>query len=207
MRRESGSAEATGSLGGVLPRILILGGIGSGKSTASAWFAEQGAVVISSDDIARRILEPGADATRRVLDLWPGVGDDGVVDRARLGRIVFADPAELAALEAIVHPATRRALLAAVDRHSDRPVVVEMPILRDWLDDWVSVVVDAPDEIRLRRVLERGGMTRDDVRHVMARQPTRAEWLAAADFVLDNSRDIPALHRQCGVLWERLTGE
>lgn len=187
------------------PRILILGGIGSGKSTASSWFAARGAIVISSDDVARAVLGAGSEAARQVLDRWPDVGTDGVIDRDALGRIVFADPEELAALEAIVHPETRRDILGEVERHPDTTVVVEMPILRDWFDDWVKVVVDAPEEVRVARVIERGGrMTAADVRQVMARQPTRPEWLIAADYVLDNSGDIAYLHEQCDVLWGRL---
>lgn len=153
------------------------------------------------------MLDPGTDATRAVLKLWPGVGEDGVIDRTALGRIVFADPAELAALEAIVHPATREALRREIAGHPDEVVVVEMPLLRDWFDEgWVRVVVDAPDDVRVARVLERGSsMTESDVRRVIERQPTRAEFLLASNFAIDNRGGLEDLHEQCELVWRRIT--
>lgn len=188
------------------PRILLLGGIGSGKSTAAAWFSDHGAVVLSSDLVARGVLDPGTDATRQVLARWPSVGDDGEIDRAALGRVVFGDPSALAELESIVHPATRAGLQAEIGRYPDRAVVVEMPILRDWLGrGWVRVVVDAPDEVRVQRAIERDpSTTQDDVRRVMGHQPTRGEWLAAADYVVDNAGDETSMTQDCARVWERL---
>ena len=188
------------------PYILLLGGIGSGKTLAGEFLGRLGAFVISADLVARDVRAPGTEATAQVLDLWPEAGSAGVVERGRLGRIVFSDPAALARLESITHPETRRRILDLVARHPDETVVVEMPILRDWFDEgWRRVVVDAPDELRVARALERAGdMTESDVREIMARQPTRAEWLLAADFVLDNSGTPRELERACERLWERV---
>jgi dephospho-CoA kinase len=165
--------------------------------------AERGAVVISADEVARHVLDPGTDASVTVLALWPGAGSDGVVDRARLGRIVFSDPAELAALETITHPATRSLIVSQVASHPDETVVVEIPLLRDWFDDeWVRVVVDAPDAVRVQRVLDRDSdLSADDVRTIMARQATRQQWLMAADYVLDNGGGLAELDRQAARVW------
>jgi len=98
-------------------RIGITGPIGCGKSTVAGWLAERGAVVIDADDEARAVTAPGEPAHAAILDRF---GDavrrpDGSLDRAALARVVFADPAALADLEAIVHPAVRRRILAAIE--------------------------------------------------------------------------------------------
>lgn len=186
-------------------RLLIVGGIGSGKSTVASWFETHGVVVLSADDAARRVLDPGTPETQAVLERWPGVERDGAIDRGALGRIVFADLEALEALEAIVHPATRRRLLGEISDHSTDHLAVEMPIVRDWFGhEWVTIVVDAPDDLRVARVMARGAMTEGEVRSVIARQPTREEWLLAADFVIDNRGPLDALEDQCTEIWERL---
>ena len=111
-------------------RIGITGPIGCGKSTVAGWFAELGATVIDADQVARVVVEPGEPALVAVLDAFgPGVrAADGSLDRAALGRIVFADPDALARLEAIIHPAVRPRILAALedaDRAGAPAVVIE----------------------------------------------------------------------------------
>ncbi len=84
-------------------------------------------------------------------------------------------------------------------------VIVEIPLLKDVLGErWPWVVVDAPDEIRIARTMERG-MSESEVRAVMGSQPTRGEWLAAAEWVVDNSGDEEHLGEQCRLVWEAIT--
>ena len=188
-------------------RLVLSGGIGSGKSTVAKILSTLGATVFSADDFARRILAPGTKATAEVIRRWPEVAEDGVIDRSRLGRLVFADPVRLSQLETITHPATRCSLTEAIAGVVDADIVVEMPIIRDWFEGWTVVVVDAPDEIRVARVVARADrMTKSTVLDVMARQPSRSEWLLAADFVVDNSGDEGALQQACHSVWERVTG-
>ncbi len=189
--------------------FLLSGGIGAGKSTAAEVFRGLGAVVLSADEFARAVLAPGSPESAAVIERWPEASSDGrTVDRARLGRIVFSDGTALVELEAITHPATRTALAAEVDRHSGRVVVIEMPIVRDWFPGWSQVVVDASDEERVARAVGRGNvMEESDVRAVMARQPSRSEWLLAADYVIDNSGDLDRLEQQCRRVWRRVTSE
>ena len=100
------------------PRIGITGPIGCGKSTVAAWLGELGAVVIDADRVAREVTQPGTPGARTQIVSTFGedlLRDDGSLDRAALGRIVFADPAALAALEAIVHPAVRPVILAEME--------------------------------------------------------------------------------------------
>lgn len=185
-------------------RLLLGGGIGSGKSTAAVYLAALGAVVVSADAKGHEAIAPGTPGAARVLEVWPEVTTaGGAVDRRLLGEIVFADPVALRALEEITHPIIRASILDEVAAHTDRVVIVELPIPVDLPGlGWPWVVVDAPDELRLRRAVARGGMTEGLVRQVMARQPGRGEWLAIAEWVIDNSSDPAGLEEQCRRVWE-----
>lgn len=188
-------------------RVLLLGGIGSGKSTAAAWFRSHGALVINADLVARQVIAPGTDGETTVLAMWPEVrSEDGTIDRLALFRAVFEDPAELAALESITHPATRAAIREEVAAHPDDIVFVEMALLRDWFDEsWIRIVVDAPEETRVERAVGRqSALTEADVRLAMSRQATREEFLLAADFVLDNSGTPQDLESECERVWSSI---
>lgn len=187
-------------------RLVLSGGIGSGKSTAAAILAQFGATVFAADEFARRVLDVGTRPAAAVIDRWPQVADGEAIDRTELGRLVFADPEQLAALEAITHPPTREALEEAISAAAESDLVVEMPILRDWFDDWPIAVVDAPDELRMERAAHRADrFDEQSLRAVMARQPSRAEWLLAADFVIDNRGSTADLTRECRRVWERVS--
>ncbi len=208
----SGTGSTTGSLAchGVVAasmtiRAVVCGGIGSGKSTAAARFASYGATILHADDVARGVLADGTEQAEAVAARWPEVVVGGTIDRTALGAIVFGDSDELSALESIVHPATETALLETAAR-VDGPLLVEMPILRDWFVGWTRVVVDAPDEVRMSRAMERSGLEEAVVRNIMDRQPTRAEWLAVADEVIDNSGDLGQLEEECRRVWGLLGG-
>lgn len=186
-------------------RAALVGGIGAGKSHAATLFGRRGAIVLHADDVARSVLDPGTAGHAAVAAAWPTVVVDGEIDRRGLGRIVFADPEALRRLEAITHPETRSRLLRMTAEHPDDVVVVEIPILRDWFEGWTTILVDAPDHLRLQRAVARD-VARDEsaVRAVMARQPTRSEWLLAADLVIDNSGDLAHLDVEVGRVWDRL---
>jgi dephospho-CoA kinase len=193
-------------------RIALTGGIGSGKSTVARLLDAKGAVVVDADAIARAIVEPGEPALEEIRAAFgPDVIDpSGRLDRAALAGIVFADLDALARLNAITHPriAARSAeLLAAAP--SGAVLVYDMPLLVEQgpqaLDGWDAVVVvDAPDDARLERLVARG-LDRDDALKRMGAQATRQERLAAADHVIDNSGDPAALERAVDGLWRSLT--
>ena len=106
--------------------IGVTGPIGCGKSTITGWLAEGGAVVIDADVVAREVVEPGSPTLARVADRFGRelVDADGALDRAALGRIVFADPEALADLEAIVHPAVRPLVLRRIAEASTAAAAV-----------------------------------------------------------------------------------
>jgi dephospho-CoA kinase len=187
-------------------RFSIGGGIGSGKTAAASCFASFGAIVISSDEVAKAVLAAGTPQTAAVMARWPQASRDGTtIDRALLGRLVFPDPVRLAELEEIVHPETARRILEEIGGHDSQVAMVEFPVLRDVLDTaWPWIVVDAPETVRVHRAAARGFFSEDEVREVIARQPSRGEWLAAAAWVVDNSGDQEHLERECRRVWDKI---
>jgi dephospho-CoA kinase len=191
-------------------RVGLTGGIGSGKSTVSRRLAELGAVVIDSDVLAREVVEPGTPGHAAVVSAFgPGVvGRDGALDRPALARLVFADSNLLAVLNGIVHPLVRaRADSIASSAPDDAVVVQDVPLLvetglADAFD--LVVVVDAPEEDRVNRIVQDRAMSAEQVRDRMAVQADRRQRIAAADYVLDNSGARSALLAQVDRLWEDL---
>jgi dephospho-CoA kinase len=192
------------SLPGVPRRFVLTGGIGSGKSAAASLFRDLGAEVISADEAGHAVLAPGGEAVAAVAERWPDVVGDAGIDRAALAEIVFADPAELAALEASTHPLIARRVAAAVEASPAEVVMVETPIPSVVAEGWPRIVVDAPEPLRVER-LRRRGMSDQDIRGRMSNQPSRGEWLAEADLVVDNSGDLDALRDECGRVWAWIT--
>ena len=191
-------------------RVALTGGIGSGKSAVAGLLADRGAVVIDADAIAREVVAPGQPALREIVQRFGPqmLHPDGTLDRGRLAGVVFSDPGDLADLNAITHPriAARSAeLLDAAPR--DSVVVYDMPLLVEQgaVDGWDAIiVVDAPDDVRLERLVSRG-MDPSDALRRMAAQATRPERLAAADHVVDNGGDVASLTRQVDSLWAALS--
>jgi dephospho-CoA kinase len=182
-------------------RWLITGGIGSGKSEVRRLLAKRGIHTIDADAVGHAVLAD--EGFSPVTERWPSVVLEGEIDRKTLAQIVFADPGELRALEAITHPLIFGRIEADLEGFSGA-AVVEMPIVAPSMD-WPAIVVDADDEIRVRRAMQRG-MDEADVRRRMASQPSRAEWLAAADLVVPNHGDIHELETTVAPLGDYLEG-
>jgi dephospho-CoA kinase len=166
--------------------VLLGGGIGAGKSVIADLFVQAGFLLIEADGIGAEVLRPHTEATRAVARLWPDSVEEGVVDREVLAGIVFSDSADLARLEAITHPA----IAAEIERRvadATGDVIVEVPLTHLVPSrDWTKVAVVADEEIRIARAVERGGDP-VDVRRRVSSQVSDDEWLAWADFVVDNS--------------------
>ncbi|GGP89337.1 dephospho-CoA kinase [Actinomadura coerulea] len=192
-------------------KVGLTGGIGSGKSEVSRRLREHGAVVIDADRIAREVVEPGTPGLAAVVAEF---GRDvllpsGALDREKVGRIVFADPDRLAALNAIVHPLVGERMQELMDAApADAVVVYDVPLLAEnglaGMYDEV-VVVDAPEETQLDRLVARRGMTEEDARARMANQASRADRRAVATHVIDNSGTLADLKTQIDALWASLT--
>ncbi len=194
-------------------RLGLTGTVGAGKSTVAAMLRDRGAAVIDADALARDVVRDPAvlDAIAAALgaDLI-AEGDGGpVLDRAATAARVFDDPAARERLEAIVHPRVRAAAAdarAAWARRPDPPAVVveDVPLLfetgRDAEMD-VTVVVDAPFELRAARLAERAGLDEAAVRARDAAQWSAADKRAAADHVIVNDGDVATLEARVDALW------
>jgi len=165
----------------------------------------RGCCIIDADQVGHKVLEPGGEAFDQVVAAFPDVLVDGAIDRGLLAAEVFADPRRLRLLESLTHPAIRDRIHRSVEESGSRIVVVEVPLISDFLGDgWMRVVVDAPPERRLYRLHVRG-MDPEDARRRMDAQPSRGEWRDAADFVVDNSGDLKDLEREVERLWSWLS--
>ena len=189
----------------------LTGGIGAGKSTVAAMLADRGAVVIDTDEVARAVVEPGGPAYDPVVRRFgPSVLDEhGRIDRSRLADLAFTDDQDRADLNRLVHPAVEavvRERLAELDRPG-RVVVLEVPLLVEagWarLVDRV-VVVDCPEDLAVRRLVDLRGVGEADARRRIAAQTSRESRLAAADVVINNSGTVADLRKRVDEAWDRL---
>jgi dephospho-CoA kinase len=182
-------------------RILLSGGIGSGKSTVGRLLASGGVQVIDADLVGHEVLGPGGGAAEAVGTRWPDVVVKGQVDRSRLAAIVFHDAGELDMLESLTHPVIRARIEQMI---GEADVAVEVPLLTDFMGEgWTRVVVDASLETRIQRLLFRG-MSLEDIERRMGSQPSPDDWLAWADHVLTNDSTEAALAVQVDDLLARL---
>lgn len=188
--------------------IGLTGGIGSGKSTVSSRLAELGAFIVDADLVAREIVEPGQPALAELADAFDGVlNPDGTLNRAELARQAFATPEATEKLNAITHPRIRARTeeLFKQGRESGAQVLVyDMPLLIENGEvDKVDhvLVVDAPDELRIDRLVQHRGLDEDDARRRIAAQIDRATRLNTADTVLDNSGTVEQLLEQVDGFW------
>lgn len=187
--------------------VGLSGGIGSGKSTVSARLAELGAVVVDADRVAREVVEPGRPALADIAHRFGPqvVGPDGALDRTVLGSVVFADADARRDLEAITHPRiAERALELVAAAPEDAVVVHDIPLLVELdrsADYALTVIVDVPADVRLRRLVELRGSEEADARRRIAAQADDGQRRAAADVLLDNTGAVEELHAQVGRLW------
>jgi dephospho-CoA kinase len=183
---------------------LLTGGIGAGKSSVGALLRARGALVIDADEVGHQVLEPSGEAYNRVAETWPSVVVDGVIDRRRLADIVFRDRMDLERLEGFTHSAIRQRIAAMIGESSEQVVVVELPLLANFMGKgWRRVVVDAEPDVRTERLIRRD-MDENDARQRMDAQPSPGQWLASADLVLDNSGSYEHLVVQVDELWHKL---
>ncbi|MFB6512214.1 dephospho-CoA kinase [Streptomyces virginiae] len=192
-------------------KVGLTGGIGAGKSEVSRLLAGYGAIVVDADRIAREVVEPGTPGLAAVVAAFGEsvLTTEGTLDRPKLGSIVFADPAKLRTLNAIVHPlvGARSAELEAA-AGADAIVVHDVPLLTENrlapLYDLV-VVVDATPGTQLARLTALRGMAEEEARARMATQATREQRLAVATLVIDNDGPLEALEPQVRKVWDELT--
>jgi dephospho-CoA kinase len=189
--------------------IGLTGGIGSGKSTVSALLAAKGAVVVDADEVVREQQRPGTPVFDAMVERFgPGiVGADGMLDRAAVADIVFADPKALEDLNNIVHPAVGAEIARRMEALSitDAVVVLDVPLLVEASRGYPLaglIVVDVDPDIAVERLVMQRGMTEEDARSRMSRQASREERRARADVVIDNRGTPSDLARQVDAVWD-----
>jgi dephospho-CoA kinase len=180
--------------------LALTGSIGMGKSTVAQMFARRGIPLFDADATVRRLQGPGGALVERIEQRFPGTTSDGAVDRDALSAAVLGKPQELAALEAIVHPAVHHERTRFIVENGDAPALLfDIPLLFETGGDAAFdkvIVVSAPAEMQRRRVLDRAGMTEQKLDAILARQVPDAEKRARADFIVDTGGDLSTTERQ-----------
>jgi dephospho-CoA kinase len=181
--------------------IGVTGGIATGKSTVLAILRELGAFTIDADAVYHRLIGPGGDLVAPVMARFGEQveGDDGAIDRRALAGIVFADPAALADLDRITHPAVISAISAEIGTADASVVAVDaIKLIESGMHRLCDAVwlVSCDPAVQKARLMARNGLTRDEADLRLAAQPDEAYRRQHADIVLDNSGDKESLRRQ-----------
>ena len=188
--------------------VALTGGIGSGKSTVGQIFAQLGAIVIDSDQLARDVMERGSIGFNEVVAKF---GDEilknGEIDRQILASLIFKDPAKRSELEQITHPLIRKAFAKVVSSASPDSIVInQIPLLvesnHDYKFDHI-ITVSASESIRSERLIKRG-LTNDQIKQRMGAQATDQMREAIADSVIVNEKNEQELTDQVEKIWEQL---
>ncbi len=181
--------------------IGLTGGIGAGKSTVSNYLIEKGYPVLDADKVAREIVEPGTETLKKLADVFGKdiINLDGSLNRAGLAKIVFSDPEKKERLDEIMHDKVIEILLSRAKKIIQPIVFIDVPLLYEsGMDKYVDQVwlVDAHEEIRIERVVDRDGSKRSDVEKRMFFQMDSEEKISKSHVVLDNSKDKEYLYTQ-----------
>jgi dephospho-CoA kinase len=180
--------------------IALTGSIGMGKSTVAKMFERAGVPLFDADAEVRRLQAPGGALVDTIARRFPGSVQGGAVDREALSALVLGKPDELAALEAIVHPAVHQARTRFILAHGDAAALLfDIPLLFETGGEGAFdkvIVVSAPEEIQRQRVLWRPGMTAEKLDALLARQTPDADKRARADFVIDTGGSLEETERQ-----------
>lgn len=191
-------------------RVGLTGGIGAGKSAVAAILSGLGAFIVDTDVIAREVVAPNSDGLREIARVWPQAVRGGVLDRGALADIVFADPTARERLNGLLHPHIRRIALEREARAKPGQLVVHVvPLLFETGYDRLvdkSVLVVAPLEQRIARIVARDQLDEARVRARMVAQiePNRAR--DVADFVIENDGNLKHLRECTAAVYAALEG-
>ncbi len=191
-------------------RVGLTGGIGSGKSAVADLLRELGAAVVDADVVSHQLTAPSGAAIPALRAAFgpAAIAADGSLDRAYMRQRVFADPAERARLEAILHPLIGQTLRQQAAEAPGPYVVFVVPLLVENLARWREqvdriCVVDCPEALQIERVQARSGLSAARVRAILAAQAKREQRLAVADDRIDNAGSREALAAQVQALHDR----
>lgn len=181
--------------------IALSGSIGSGKSTALKFFSDLGAFTISADQLAKEVTKKEASGYSKVVEAFGKkiLDSSEEVDRKKLAKIIFADPNKRQQLEEILHPLIQQEAKSRFEKASaDNLLIYEIPLLFETGQEknfLKSVLVYAPEEVCIERVMERNGMSKDEVKKIMQNQLSIEEKRKRADYVIENVGSVEELRR------------
>jgi dephospho-CoA kinase len=184
--------------------VGLTGGIGSGKSAASAWFAEQGINIIDADVIAHETVAKGSATLQKIQKKFGDwvLNGDGSMDRAAVRTHVFANPEALIELEAITHPAIREKAKAQLDASTSPYIILSAPLLIEAAEAGLAnlcqriLVMDATEDTQLARASQRDDQSIQKIKAIMTNQLSREERNRHADNVILNESDLASLYLQ-----------
>lgn len=188
--------------------IVVTGGVASGKSTVTRSFEKLGVEVVDADLVAREVVSPGSEALLEIAARWGSevLAADGTLDRQAMRRIVFAEPAQRVALEAILHPRIRARMRAQADAAGGTYVLLAIPLFVESGDyDWVRrvLLVDVPEPLQRSRLMQRDGAAPAEVDAMLRAQTSRAARWARADDVLINDGPLSTVDATVARLHQR----
>ncbi len=180
--------------------VGLTGGVGSGKSTVAAMFAEHGVPIIDMDILARELVQPGQVALSEIRQHFGPdvVASDGSLDRQRLRELVFTDPVRRRQLEAILHPRIRNEVIQRIKSLDYPYVMVVIPLLvESKQNDLIHhvLVIDVPEDVQIQRTMLRDSVDADLVGTIMSAQATRQQRLEIAQDVIENTGGLDTLRR------------
>jgi dephospho-CoA kinase len=191
--------------------VALTGGIGSGKTMVGEIFAELGALVVDSDQLAREVVERGSKGFDLIVtEFGDEILKNGDLDRAALASLIFKDPKKRTRLEEITHPLIRQSFAKIVSSAgSDSIIINQIPLLveskHDYKFDHV-ITISAPEKIRTERLIKRG-LTLTQIEQRMKAQATDAEREVISDTVIVNDKSEQELLAQVEKVWESLNNK
>jgi dephospho-CoA kinase len=192
----------------------LTGGIATGKSTVAAMLKERGAVLIDADQVARDVVEPGTEGLRRIRERFGSrvFQEDGRLNRAALGNIIFKDEGLRKELGRLLHPLIMEEMQKrtrnALAKNPHAIVIWDVPLLiEENLTQFVEkvIVVYVPESVQLQRLMKRNALSEEEARERIAAQLSIEEKKRVADIVIDNSDSLEMTERQVDQLWNYLT--
>jgi dephospho-CoA kinase len=195
--------------------IAITGGIGSGKSVVAKLFEKWGAQVVDADILAREVVEPGSAGLQRIVEHFSEemILADGSLNRPKLASIIFSDPEKKRLLESLLHPLIRERWLLKLSELKSSPAPIIAYIVPLFFESTVSmpeieavVLITAPEEIRVNRIMERDLFPRAIAEARIHAQLPDSKKIERSDFVITNDSTLESLENQSRSVFDRLNG-